>query len=176
VEWTPDGRVAFVAGTHSVRTMTTAGTHIRQVGDGRQPAWSPDGGMVVVTVFGDVEPFSDRLDVLAIGGSPRRPLTRSSYPVQDFEADWQPLCTRRGGPHGDLISGTRRDDLLCGLGGADVIDGGGGKDRLFGGPGPDSILSRDGEFDVVGCGSGRDVVVADGLDLTGVDCERVRRR
>lgn len=176
VDWTPDGRVAFVAGTGSVQTMTTAGTHIRQVGDGRQPAWSPDGRFLVVTVFGDVEPFSDRLDVLATDGSRRRQLTRSTYPVQDSEADWQPLCTRRGGSRGDLISGTRRDDLLCGLGGSDVIDGAEGEDRLFGGPGNDNILSRDGAFDVVGCGPGRDVAVADHLDLIGADCERVRRR
>jgi hypothetical protein len=37
------------------------------------------------------------------------------------------------------------------------------------------LVARDGEFDVVGCGPGRDRVVADRGDLVGVDCERVSR-
>jgi len=57
-----------------------------------------------------------------------------------------------------------------------VISGGTGRDGLYGGEGNDSLRSQDGSFDVVGCGSGRDEVVADRVDLVGVDCERIRRR
>ena len=48
-------------------------------------------------------------------------------------------------------------------------------DRLFGEDGNDRFYARDGEFDVVGCGAGRDSVVADRGDLVGRDCERVSR-
>jgi dipeptidyl aminopeptidase/acylaminoacyl peptidase len=174
VEWTPDGRVAFVSSADGVTTMTTRGKVVSRLGEGRQPAWSPDGRRLVVTVFGNIEPYSDRLDVVGADGEGRRPLTRSTDPVEDFMADWQPVCTRRGTERRDMLSGTRRDELLCGLGGADVLDGGAGADRIFGGSGSDTILSRDGEFDVVGCGAGRDAVVADRTDLVGLDCE-VRR-
>jgi Ca2+-binding RTX toxin-like protein len=64
----------------------------------------------------------------------------------------------------------------AGLGGNDEITGGAGRDRLFGEDGADRILAQDGEFDVVGCGAGRDSVVADSSDLVGLDCERVSRR
>jgi hypothetical protein len=47
---------------------------------------------------------------------------------------------------------------------------------LYGGDGNDVIRARDGSFDVVGCGPGRDAVIADRVDLVGVDCERVTRR
>jgi hypothetical protein len=66
-------------------------------------------------------------------------------------------------------------ELLCGLAGADLVRGGGGRDRLFGAEGDDRIDARDGVFDVVGCGAGRDTVTADRGDLVGADCERVRR-
>jgi hypothetical protein len=56
-----------------------------------------------------------------------------------------------------------------------VITGGPGNDKLFGEEGDDRILARDRAFDVVGCGPGRDTVVADAGDLVGRDCELVRR-
>jgi hypothetical protein len=55
------------------------------------------------------------------------------------------------------------------------MEGGAGQDRLFGEEGNDRFLARDGEFDVIGCGPGRDTVLADRQDLVGVDCEVVRR-
>jgi Ca2+-binding RTX toxin-like protein len=68
------------------------------------------------------------------------------------------------------------DDRLCGFLGDDVISGGAGRDGLHGGEGADVLRSRDGSFDIVGCGAGVDEVVADRVDLVGSDCERVRRR
>jgi Ca2+-binding RTX toxin-like protein len=49
-----------------------------------------------------------------------------------------------------------------------------GGDTLFSGAGNDTVFVRDGETDVVGCGSGRDVVFADDLDVVRRSCERVR--
>jgi hypothetical protein len=40
----------------------------------------------------------------------------------------------------------------------------------------DEFFARDREFDVAGCGAGRDAVVADETDLVGRDRERASRR
>ncbi|HUC00913.1 MAG TPA: hypothetical protein VMS11_13915 [Solirubrobacterales bacterium] len=66
---------------------------------------------------------------------------------------------------GDRISGGAGRDRLLGEGGDDCIDGGRGRDRLSGGPGDDVIRSRDGIADVVDCGDGDDVVIADPKDV-----------
>ena len=42
--------------------------------------------------------------------------------------------------------------------------------------GNDRIVARDGRYDVIGCGPGRDSVLADRGDLVGSDCEQVVRR
>jgi Tol biopolymer transport system component len=174
VEWTPDGRIAFVAHRLGLATMTRDGRQRRDVAkrfDGYQPAWSPDGRWVAVKSWD-----RDGLDLLAADGSRRRVLTRSADPVHDSDPDWQPVCTMRGKTGRDEITGTPRADMICGRVGDDRIDGRGGLDRLFGGPGNDVLLAVDGGFDVVGCGIGNDSVVADRRDLVGVDCERIRRR
>lgn len=65
---------------------------------------------------------------------------------------------------GDRISGGPGRDRLFGGGGGDCIDGGPGRDQLSGGPGDDTIRSRDGVADVVDCGEGDDVAIADPKD------------
>jgi Tol biopolymer transport system component len=174
VEWTHDGRIAFV-GAHVLATMKADGTQRRRVSrsytGGHQPAWAPNGNWVAYKSW-----TPDGLELLSADGSRRRVLTDSVGPVHDHDPDWQPVCTRRGGAAADTVTGTTRDELLCGLGGGDRIDGGRGLDRIFGGAGNDRIVARDGAFDVVGCGAGADTVVADRRDLVGVDCERIRRR
>jgi RTX calcium-binding nonapeptide repeat (4 copies) len=90
--------------------------------------------------------------------------------------DWRPVCGLRGGPRADRLQGGDGAELVCGLGGNDAITGGAGRDRLFSEGGADRIFAQDGEFDVVGCGAGRDTVDADTGDLVGLDCERVSRR
>jgi Ca2+-binding RTX toxin-like protein len=67
------------------------------------------------------------------------------------------------------LRGTTGADLICGLGGGDRITGGAGSDRLFGEQRNDVIDARDGGFDIVGCGPGRDTALADKTDT-------VRRR
>jgi Ca2+-binding RTX toxin-like protein len=82
--------------------------------------------------------------------------------------------TIHGGGGNDRISGGAGADRLYGDAGSDSIDAGPGSDSVFAGSGNDTILTRDGERDVINCGSGKDTVVADKAD--GVKgCERVRR-
>ena len=131
------------------------------------PIFSPDGERVAFYSSQDPEG-------LAIVHRPAQIRTRLHgywYPH-----DWQPLCTLRGSMGPDRIQGRRTADLACGFRGDDQITGGAGRDRLFGEQGDDRIGARDGEFDIVGCGSGQDRVLADEGDLVGFDCEQVSRR
>ena len=74
---------------------------------------------------------------------------------------------------GDRISGGAGRDRLLGGAGEDCLDGGPGRDLLSGGPGDDTIRSRDGSTDVVDCGEGEDIVIADAKD-TLRSCEHER--
>lgn len=79
-----------------------------------------------------------------------------------------------GTNYADVLSGGRGADRLTGKRGNDRLDGGPGRDQINAGAGNDHIDARDGERDVVRCGSGRDTVIADRADsLSG--CEHVRR-
>ena len=84
--------------------------------------------------------------------------------------------TLRGLGGGDTILGLAGDDLLDGGAGNDTLVGGKGRDLLYGRTGDDVLSVRDGVRDRVSCGSGRDRVVADQLDVVSRDCERVVRR
>ncbi|HSS32760.1 MAG TPA: hypothetical protein VLL27_05720 [Solirubrobacterales bacterium] len=75
---------------------------------------------------------------------------------------------------GDRISGGAGRDRLLGGAGEDCLDGGPGRDLLSGGPGDDTIRSRDGSTDVVDCGDGEDLVIADAKD-TLRSCEHEKR-
>jgi Ca2+-binding RTX toxin-like protein len=66
---------------------------------------------------------------------------------------------------GDRIVGGPGRDRLLGEGGEDCLVGGPGRDRLSGGPGDDTIRSRDGSADVIDCGDGDDLVIADSKDV-----------
>src|SRR5919197_4565416 len=90
----------------------------------------------------------------------------------------------------DRLEGTPRRERICGRPGDDRIDAGAGnddvdagsgrdtvlagrgRDTVLGGGGSDVIVVRDGERDVVDCGSESDTVVADRKDVTR-GCERV---
>jgi RTX calcium-binding nonapeptide repeat (4 copies)/WD40-like Beta Propeller Repeat len=183
--WAPDGsRIAY-------STWVTCGTNVSASisaisPDGSQhwnlvepegypggpfaPVWSPDGRALAYFDGYDEAGVSNGLKVLPLGGRARR-IARNWVPF-----DWRPVCGLRGGPRADRLQGSDRADLVCGLGGNDAITGGAGRDRLFGENGADRIFAQDGEFDVVGCGAGRDTVDADTGDLVGLDCERVNRR
>ena len=91
--------------------------------------------------------------------------------------------TLNGGPGDDRILGQSGQDRIDGGAGNDVIDGGTGGNVIVGGPGrdridggrdSDEINVRDGERDVVLCGSGKNNrVIADAIDDVGDDCEFV---
>jgi Ca2+-binding RTX toxin-like protein len=81
-----------------------------------------------------------------------------------------------GTSRADHLVGGSGPDVIRGRGGNDVIVGGRGRDTLEGGAGNDRINARDGAVDVVRCGTGRDVVIADRVDRVARDCEVVRRR
>jgi Tol biopolymer transport system component len=92
--------------------------------------------------------------------------------------------TLDGGPGNDVLVGDFQQDTLSGgpggdnlAGGAsaDTLVGGPGRDRIFGNGGRDTIYAVDGQRDAVSCGSGRDVVYADRIDVVNSDCEVVHR-
>ncbi len=92
----------------------------------------------------------------------------------------------RGTGAADRLLGTRGSDAAYGLGGRDLLDGRAGADFLHGGPdadlllgggGPDRIAAAlDAAPDVIRCGSGADVVTAEGIDSVAADCELVVRQ
>jgi Tol biopolymer transport system component len=93
----------------------------------------------------------------------------------------------------DRLEGTARRDRICGRPGDDRIDAGAGNDYVDAGSGRDTVLAgrgrdtvrgaggsdvivvRDGERDVVDCGTETDTVIADRKDSVR-GCERVLRR
>jgi hypothetical protein len=96
--------------------------------------------------------------------------------------------TLEGGSGADRLTGDYQRDTLEGGSGADVIrggpsgdllDGGYGRDRLDGEGGRDVILARDGERDVIVCGTNQpgtpelDTVTVDYFDAVARDCEVV---
>ena len=101
-------------------------------------------------------------------------------------------CDLLGTWAADRLVGTRTGEHICGRPGPDVIDAraggdtieagsgedtvtaGPGRDFVDGGGGGDTIRVRDGERDVVDCGTEADVVVADRKDVLR-RCERVSR-
>jgi len=75
------------------------------------------------------------------------------------------------GPGIDVVMGGRGDDTIFARARGDVPEP--GADTVFGGPGDDTIFVRDGEPDVVSCGSGFDEVFADPTDLVRPGCNQV---
>jgi Tol biopolymer transport system component len=189
--WAPDGSViAFESGRNPDRfnpelwTMRSDGGAERRVQlasdpsgfpswADMSPAWSPDGNWLVYVTNETFYP--ENVFIVRPDGQDKIDLTPETR-SQDVDPAWQPVCSHPGTPGRDRLRGTIADDRVCGFGGDDAIRGGTGRDGLYGGEGNDSLRSQDGSFDVVGCGAGRDEVVADRVDLVGVDCERIRRR
>jgi Ca2+-binding RTX toxin-like protein len=75
----------------------------------------------------------------------------------------------------DRLRGGAGNDRLSGGKGNDRLSAGPGRNRLSGGAGKDRLNAVNGRFDVVSCGSGRDVARVDRRDRVR-GCERVIRR
>ena len=71
----------------------------------------------------------------------------------------------------DRLTGFEGRDQIWGLDGDDELYGSGGRDVLLGGKGDDFIEAKDGEADLVACGSGTDVASVDPTDRVEDDCE-----
>jgi Ca2+-binding RTX toxin-like protein len=108
--------------------------------------------------------------------SAKKGVTRSGTANADTLTGTSRSDTLRGLGGNDLLRGLAGDDRLFGGAGADRLVGGPGHDQVHGGPGNDRLETRDGQRDTVDCGAGRDVVIADQLDLVAKNCENVRRR
>jgi Ca2+-binding RTX toxin-like protein len=87
-----------------------------------------------------------------------------------------------GGAGADQLSGLGGDDTLNGGTGADQLTGGSGDEAINGGPNPDqisggsgddSIDAKDGAKDTIGCGTGKDRVTVDAIDVVSSNCEQV---
>ena len=83
--------------------------------------------------------------------------------------------TLAGGTGNDRISAGSGNDRISGNAGADRITPGTGADRVIAGAGNDRISARDGRRDRISCGSGRDTVTADRIDVLR-SCESISRR
>jgi N-acetylglucosamine-6-sulfatase len=105
----------------------------------------------------------------------RRPLARLCNPPPPGLSR-KLLCTHVGTQGADTLVGSARYDIMCARGGDDSIDARDATDYVFAETGDDRVYARDGSTDVVSCGSGKDVVMADLADRTRSNCERVRRR
>jgi len=84
-----------------------------------------------------------------------------------------------GGRLGDTLSGDAGNNTIAGQRGQDLIRGLLGVDQLQGGAAGDVVMARDGVADVVECGAGNDLAIADRQDKVSkcdtVDVPRARR-
>ena len=89
------------------------------------------------------------------------------------------MARGRPGPRRDpqRLELPRRDDRprLHGSPGDDRIDGGVNEDEIHGGAQDDRITATDGEKDTIYCGTGKDKVTADKIDVVASDCESVKK-
>jgi len=85
-----------------------------------------------------------------------------------------------GGYYADIIDGGPGDDIVSGNVSGDRLTGGPGRDTIAAGGGRDVIYARDGERDVVSCGTNltkgtieQDTAYVDRIDVVRTDCEFV---
>jgi len=154
----------------SVRATTPGDQQISATIGAREQDVNPADNSAAVTITVSPAAIPPAPPVVA----PRNRVTRATQHADRLVGTRGP-DTLRGLGGGDTIIGLAGNDLLDGGPGNDTLNGGPGRDLLLGGPGNDVINARDGQRDRIRCGSGRDRVIADRLDLVARDCERVLR-
>lgn len=176
LSWSPDGtRLAFAAGGEcrdrwGIYVAKSDGTELRRITNDCRIVGTPGADELRGTALADV------LD--GLGGDDRLFAFDPGY-VGD---------TLEGGPGDDVLTGDYRPDTLEGGSGSDILrggpsgdllDGGEGSDRVDGEGGRDVISARDGERDVVVCGTNirgtpeLDTATVDRFDVVASDCEVV---
>ena len=172
--WSPDGvRLTFSAhyvdvdeprreynGTFIIRAD---GTHLRPLASSMDAsdsstAWAPDGTRIAVGL--------GHIFTMDPHGGHRVDLTpRASGSTQPT---WEPLCSaRREPPATTICEAPGRETSSAAAGETTESRAVAGKTVCSADLGDDRIDARDGDYDVIGCGAGRDAVVGDRGDLVG---------
>jgi Tol biopolymer transport system component len=180
VAWSPDAaRLAFTAGGECRNRSGIYRVDVEQ----RQPVRVTNGCRIVGTAGDDVLTGTPLADVLLGEGGNDTLVAVAGFFVGD---------TLEGGPGNDLLVGSAASDRLEGGPGNDILRGGPGPDLLIGGQGRDVIqgqggrdliYARDGQRDVVTCGTNTgkttgpegDIAYVDRFDAVSPDCEYVFR-
>jgi dipeptidyl aminopeptidase/acylaminoacyl peptidase len=180
VAWSPDGQQLAFATGGECRNRT--GIYRADAASG-QPVRLTNSCRIVGTPGDDVLTGTPLADViLGEAGNDTLRAVASADRLGD---------TLLGGPGNDLLVGSNWNDKLDGGPGNDILRGGAGGDLLIAGPGRDVvyggggrdlIYARDGQRDVVSCGTNKtrigpegDIAYADRIDLVSRDCEYVFR-
>jgi Tol biopolymer transport system component len=211
LEWSPDGTRILFADAHGVSQLNIARGVVSPSANGSDAAWSPDGSRIAYSaaaecgdragiyvdtlritndcrVWGTDGPDTLRSSnmlyqiVLGLGGDDTLIARGGPYVGNELDGgDGNDLL--RGGSWSDrLFGGPGNDTLLGGLN-SDRLTGGSGTDILRGQGGQDLLFSRDGEADLVDCGTNigktnktleNDKAYVDSFDLV-VHCEKVFR-
>jgi RTX calcium-binding nonapeptide repeat (4 copies) len=125
---------------------------------------SGEGGKDTVTYEGRTNPVSVSLNDLPDDGE-----------IDEHDNVRPDIEVVVGGGRGDDLSGDADVNTVDGGRGEDLVDGQLDPDQLLGGDAPDIIRARDGVADeVVDCGDGGDLAIADDRDKV-IDCETVDR-
>lgn len=134
------------------------------------------------------------LDAAGNGGSATLTVAVDNSPAPVIRTGTSLADILRGGAAADILGGGGGHDRLFGNAGNDVLGGGAGNDYLDGGPGNDRLIgglgvntllgglgndtldarNRAGR-DIVRCGAGYDIALANAGDVVARDCERIRR-
>jgi len=150
--------------------MTQAGSFTVTATASSDRESDPADNAASVTLAAGVPPNAPVPQSVPLGG---KTLTGTAHADRLVGTSFADVLNGLGG--NDTLLGGGGNDILRGGAGNDVLDGGLGRDRLEGDAGNDTIRARDGQRDVIDCGSGRDTVVADRIDVVSRNCERVRR-
>jgi Ca2+-binding RTX toxin-like protein len=182
--WSTDGnRLAFQRG-RSIVVARPDGTGAREIAKGSAPSFSPKGVIAYASLGCGAR---QGIHVVLPTGRGDHRVTTACTIIGDHANN-----TIYGGPERQSVPAGHGNDLVRGDGGNDVLDagpgddvvnggagrdilvGGAGVDRLAGGPGPDLIRARDSWRDSITCGSARDTVEADAIDIVSADCDLPR--